>query len=437
MFVRIGLLIGCGALLFLSWTAVLNIESPMDKQTTLVSQAHAEIDNGTRANAQPLLEQAAAYNTPLTFDVQEQLKEVYKELGETAAYAKLLKRQVADTNSPASVYLEAAEYYLTATGKLSDVLDVLKTGIRQTGDSSLIDFYEKHRYAFSIGRESYQNVTEYLNGGIQVQRDGLWGLANASGVLILPCAYEQISTYDTSNQGRVAAVQNGDLVMLNLKSQAVAKYNGAFKRIGSFSEGLLTLQTANDKWIFADSKLLTGEAEYDDIGASGNAAIALKPNGSKWGVSAMDGDVIVPYEYDDIIRDELGRCYAQDAVFAVSGGKARLFVDGVDTGKAYEDARPFTNDGWAAVKQNGKWGFIDNSGTFRIEPQFEDALSFSGHLAAVKQGELWGYLALTGKIAIEPQFLQAKSFSGGNAPVLTDHGWQFILLEEYKKGTGI
>ena len=118
-------------------------------------------------------------------------------------------------------------------------------------------------------------------------------------------------------------------------------------------------------------------------------------------------------------------------VFVRRGGKAILLSDGEEIA-SFDNALPFA-DGWAAVKQNGKWGFVDTQGQFLIEPQFDDALSFGQHLAAVKVGGLWGYVNVYGKIVIEPQYREVKSFHHGSAPVLTQDGWKFITLIEYEE----
>jgi hypothetical protein len=51
----------------------------------------------------------------------------------------------------------------------------------------------------------------------------------------------------------------------------------------------------------------------------------------------------------------------------------------------------------------GKWGYIDTSGKMVIEPQFKDALFFSGGLANVSPPTdeeirgIWGYIDKSGK----------------------------------------
>ena len=120
-----------------------------------------------------------------------------------------------------------------------------------------------------------------------------------------------------------------------------------------------------------------------------------------------------------------------------SGNSVYMFIEGARSSAVYEDAQPFGDEGFAAVKKNGYWGFIDNMGIEAIPFVFDDALSFGQHLAAVKHGDLWGYISIYGHMAIEPAFLSAKSFSDGSAPVLTQRGWQFITLIEFLRGASL
>jgi len=426
---RIVLLLGCMSLLSLSWIAVINMRSPDDIQSELIVLADEEIRKDTHANAVEYLEEAVTYSTGQTFSAQQTLKRVYLRLDDTEKYAKLLKQQTASANCPASVYEEYALYCISQ-GRLNDALKALRLGIERTNDTSLRDFYEGQRYAFSVGREAYEDVTAFLSGGIQVKKDGLWGLANNSGRISIPCDYEQISTFDSANGGCVVALRHDrKLVTLNMRNHPIAISDIAIERIGNLSQDIIPLKPAGGKWIIANSKLASNNAEFEGIGAAANYAVAVMKSG-KSGVMSLGGGTILPCEYDEVIMDELGRCYAQNAVFARSGGKVYLFVDGKPQPETYEDARPFPDNGWAAVKKHGKWGFIDSEGSVQVDFRFDDALSFGGHLAAVKQGGLWGYISLYGLIAIEPAFLDAKSFSNGTAPVLTEFGWQFITLFE-------
>ena len=69
----------------------------------------------------------------------------------------------------------------------------------------------------------------------------------------------------------------------------------------------------------------------------------------------------------------------------------------------------------ASVGLGHKYGaHIDRTGKYIINPQFDNARGdFEEGLAAVKGGTTWGYIDDTGKYAINPQFDEAFAFGDG------------------------
>lgn len=74
-----------------------------------------------------------------------------------------------------------------------------------------------------------------------------------------------------------------------------------------------------------------------------------------------------------------------------------------------------------AVKSNNIWGYVDNSGTFVINPQFENAYPFFNGLARVESDGKVGYIATDGKYVVQPQYQAGSDFSEGYAFVVTDN----------------
>jgi hypothetical protein len=73
-------------------------------------------------------------------------------------------------------------------------------------------------------------------------------------------------------------------------------------------------------------------------------------------------------------------------------------------------SKPRFSETLARIKIGDKWGYIDKTGKFVINPQFDFARDFSEGLAAVKIGGKCGYINKTGKIVIKPQFDDARDF---------------------------
>jgi len=433
--IRILISIACILLLVISWVIVAGSKSTVEKQLELMQQAAALMNAKIYISAVPLLEEAAEYNTIHTQTAEAELKKAYLALinnrGFRRKYTNLLEKQMSRTDAKPDIFAEAAKYYIDIS-RVQDALVVLNSGIEKTGSDQLTALYEENRYTYSTSRAKYDYVTTAHGTAIQVQIDGLWGLAKTDGSQLIPCEYEKISTYSTDR----AIVKKGkEIYAIDNNNNRIAMLYENASDIGNFANNRIPL-LIDGGWRRSTGEFTLGAAVFEEFGMYSGGYAAAK-TGGKWGVIDLDLNWLVPAEYDEIIQDELGRCYAQGIVFARRGDFVYMLTGGQQMGDAYEDARPFSNEGFAAVKRNGKWGFIDASGNVMIGFMFDDALSFGQHIAAVKLEGLWGYVSMSGKVVIEPQFLEAKSFSSGSAPVLTERGWQFITLMEYKKGATI
>ena len=62
----------------------------------------------------------------------------------------------------------------------------------------------------------------------------------------------------------------------------------------------------------------------------------------------------------------------------------------------YDSAYSF-REGLAVIEQNGKYGFIDRTGTIVISTQYDDAHSFKNNQAKVKLDDETFYIDKTGK----------------------------------------
>jgi len=84
----------------------------------------------------------------------------------------------------------------------------------------------------------------------------------------------------------------------------------------------------------------------------------------------------------------------------------------------FEDAEPFSG-GYARVVIDGQPAVIDSTGAVTLRPDVSDLRSLSEGLDAASppDSDLWGYVDTTGTFAVEPQFDRAFDFSNGRAVV--------------------
>lgn len=82
------------------------------------------------------------------------------------------------------------------------------------------------------------------------------------------------------------------------------------------------------------------------------------------------------------------------------------------------------------ANENNLYGFIDSSGNYVIEPQFEDARDFHEGLACVKKNNLYGFIDRKGNVVIDFQYSYGGDFIDSLALVAKGevgaHSWGWI-----------
>lgn len=162
-----------------------------------------------------------------------------------------------------------------------------------------------------------------------------------------------------------------------------------------------------------------GEFQY--LYFIGNGMVKAVDSDGKTGVFNEKGEVIVPFEYDDISEFYSGIACAikdQRAIYIDVEGNKKWDCD-------YEDAQGFSEDK-AAIKKDGKWGFIDLQGEEIIFCQYDEVKPFSEEIAAVKKDGKWGFINKEGNPISGCIYDDVKDFQEGYAAVMQNGLWGFL-----------
>ena len=143
-----------------------------------------------------------------------------------------------------------------------------------------------------------------------------------------------------------------------------------FEDAQPFNEGLASVQM-NQRWGAIDfGGNLVIPCTHSSTGLIFKEGVAEYTDGTRRGLIAADGTVILRADKYWVISDfNEGLAYVWD-------GKQYGFVN--HRGETviplfFEDVRGFS-DGIAPAKLNGKWGYIDRTASFVIEPRFDAAM---------------------------------------------------------------
>ena len=162
---------------------------------------------------------------------------------------------------------------------------------------------------------------------------------------------------------------------------------------------------------------------YENILLFDDRFIGVQDKSGKYGIINNNKQLIVDYQYCNIMG--VGEGVARVLDFE----KKYHFINyqgKVISNMPFSDALDF-NGGFAAVKNNGKWGFINTSGDLVINYQYDNVMDgFSSGIVAVEKNESWYYINTSGESVFQDHFDSAKRFSEGLAGVKKNGKWGFI-----------
>lgn len=289
-------------------------------------------------------------------------------------------------------------------------------------------------YRTFIGYTSYDEIGGLNSGYYFVKSEENWGYCNKKGSLVIGNSYSNAGPFMndvapvTDLEGNTLYIDKNGYKKINIPKKLKCKKAGAYMQ-----EGIALL--CNGKYGYYDKNFEFMFGSYDYASAMYNSVAAVK-NGESWYLVNEKGKEINKSPYTDVKSTGIEIINIIDCIFVQSNGKY-IIVNSkghqIGSGK-YDDAVCFNLDKIAAVKIGNSWGFVDDNGKTVIEPQYENARSFSSGLAAVKQNGKWGYINSENKNVIKCTFDDCLDFNNeGYAFVKNEGEDKYVVLGLYSK----
>lgn len=278
----------------------------------------------------------------------------------------------------------------------------------------------------------YDDVGIYSGNYCAVQTDEKWGYTNLTGKEVIRPGFLYAGPFASNVAPVVDAEGQAYFIDENGNKKIVVKNVDRIEKLGLIENNLFSLYDG-EKWGFYNAKGEMIFGGYEEASSIGNGVAAVKTE-DKWMLTDSRGTELSPDRYNSVLQDEKGIVCRNDRVFVEKLGYYYLIDSkgNLITDQKFQNADVFNSSGYAAVELDGRWGFIDADGTIRIEPQFEDAKSFSNGLAAVKKGNAWGYIDESGNMVIPALFEGAMDFNSSGAAYVQEYGtWKLIVLYLY------
>lgn len=308
--------------------------------------------------------------------------------------------------------ITAANLYLVKKDYKSAYRTLSKAVDSGVSNETILKLQLETHYAFEIKYAKYNNMKDCVNGVYAVEDKGIWYYLDEKGVkakfnsMIFagPVGDDDIRFATDKESGRNFLIDSEKVIQGFLTSIPVDA--------GLYSEGLIAINY-DGKYSYYNTlgDIQFDGAKFDYAGTFYKGTAAVKVDG-KWHIIDSEGNYVDDEVYDDIVLNT-DRTFLKKGVktFKYEGdNQYTVIVNDKEVGQ-FDNVGVVTDDGLIAVRENGKWGFINLKGEYVIDPQFADARSFSNGLAAVSDGKKWGFVNTAGELAITYQFTDVGYFN--------------------------
>lgn len=253
-----------------------------------------------------------------------------------------------------------------------------------------------------------------------------WGYIGEDGKYVITANYKEATIF---SEGKAWVVSENAAPALIDKSGKLITTIANADKVEIFKEGLAAYSiedSAGAKWGFLNGEgkvAINPQFEYCGTFNEGMCPVRTFGN-DKWGYIGKDGKITINYQFESA-----GNFYRKKAIVS-AGGKFGV----IDASGKYIINPQFDeiliDNGCFLIKQDGKYGWVDEKSKSIINPQFEEASPFGENsLAPVKIGKSYGYVDKEGKIVINPQFDIAFPYCGKMAMVSVGGKFGFIDIE--------
>lgn len=250
---------------------------------------------------------------------------------------------------------------------------------------------------------------------------------NRSGKDVSNFVFSEINSGDFINQdvARCTYRVSGKCGLVGIDGKVIAVPGASY--IGEFVKGVARVNVNGHLvWKRSPGIDTLGIRVVQDANLGGRTTEFLYCEGGKWGFIDMDGQWLVEPKFETALdyKDGVARVRQNGKWGAVNQQydfAIKPLYDFIDYLHHDSDLTLLT----VGLKQDGI-GFIDAKGEIAIAPQFGEAGDFQDGLVRIRENGLWGYADLAGQVVILPRYKEAGDFFEGRARVRDRRYWGFI-----------
>lgn len=391
----------------------------------------------------------AKYNEAIltkdALDVRLEMLDVYEkgiDIGEFTNTYDVFSSVTAMVDSfreEAVAYEEACELFLKYN-KYEECAKILMQARDLHVTSDKIEEYRSQvRYQYTKYFAMYTEVLPSFNGMYTVKTETEYTFLNDEGSPDFDGTFMAASSFSEGYAYVKSAHPDGTdrSVIVNKDGERQAYLTGVESSSGvgraKDAEGndvLLLACKVGDKYKYFD---INGKEVFGDYAFAGrfrNNVAAVMVSEGNWQLINGAGQPVTEQSFADVVLNEFDECAAKGYIIAKTGDKYRLYNLKAEQigGFACDGAKAFVDE-YAAFQSGGLWGFVDTQGQIVIQPQYEDAKSFSNCMGAVKTVDGWVFINPQNEIVIQEIFEDVNYLNDkGVCFVKSDGYWSYLKM---------
>lgn len=422
-------------MLIISWKNVLGYYGSItESYQSHIEKAEAYMEKKIYIDAVSEYENALQIKSD-DYDTAMKIVDLYKELENENSWIKACQNAISADMTQKKPYLDLADYYIEksqlqkayeilkkAEENLSDVPEVMSRLLEIKGRYTLEDL--KYDTAMEFGYSD-----DMKTGYAVISLEDKKGIINTSRNIIIAPDYDAIGL---PGQEVIPVLQDNKWYYIDENGYRKLVPDEPVEYLGTFHSGYAPAKI-NQVYGYLDKKMQEYHFEYEYAGCFSNGLACVKKDG-KWAVINTNFENVTGFDFDEILMDEYGFCSGYGIFFAKQNNQYYLYnTDGECISDGFDDAKMFASHEPAAVKKDGKWGFISESGEIVTGFKYENADSFSlGYAPYCEKGK-WGCIDTEGNILIKPEFDAMKPFSPNGCALIELEDMQgFAIITIYE-----
>ena len=372
-------------------------------------------------------------------DVYEKGMEI-GEFRETYDIFTFAEETVETYREDPAAYERVSDLYMK-NGKYEECANILMEARKLFVTSEKIEEYrEAVRYKYVKNFSMFNGILPAYDGMYVAQNEEIFRYLTETGSGAFDGSYKFASGFSEGYAFVTQESPDGTLrsFIIDKNGQRQTYFDGidessGFGRVTN-SEGIITgyllACKSGDKYGYYDGQGEKKFGEYAFAGRFRNNVAAVMIEEGKWQLIGVDGKPVTDTVFEDVILNEYDECAPKGLIFAKSNGEYRLYNTKAEPiGKFTCDYAKAFVDGFAAFQKDGVWGFVDSEGKVVIEPQFEDAKSFSNGLGGALGFEGWTLIKSTGESVTDETFEDVDYLNASGVCFIKQNGyWSSIRM---------